>query len=89
MASLRKLPSGKFNVRIHRTGYPSLTKTFVQRSDAEKWARSVESEMDRGVFHDRTEAEATTLAEALERYRREITPDKKGLEVHSVASRFV
>ena len=33
--------------------------------------------MDRGVFVSRTEAEGTTLAEALERYLREITPEKK------------
>ncbi len=33
--------------------------------------------MDRGVFVDRSEAEATTLPEALERYRREVTPKKK------------
>jgi integrase len=34
--------------------------------------------MDRGVFVNRTEAEGTTLAEALKRYLREITPSKKG-----------
>ncbi len=33
------------------------------------WARTVEAEMVRGVFVSRTEAEATTLAEALERCR--------------------
>ncbi len=33
--------------------------------------------MTRGVFISRTEAEATTLAEALDRYRVEITPRKR------------
>ncbi len=33
--------------------------------------------MARGVFMSRTEAEGATLAEALGRYRREITPHPK------------
>lgn len=78
MASIRKLPSGKWNVRVIRKGYSVQTKSFVIRTDADRWARTVESEMDRGVFVCRTEAEATTLAQALERYRREVVPTKKG-----------
>jgi integrase len=78
MASIRKLPSGKWNVRITRKGYPLQTKSFTTRSDADKWGRTIESEMDRGCFVCRSEAEATTLAQALERYRREVTPKKKG-----------
>jgi len=34
--------------------------------------------MDRGTFIDRTEAESTTLKQALQRYLKEITPCKKG-----------
>lgn len=78
MASIRKLPSGKWNVRVIRKGYAVQTKSFTTRTDAERWARTIESEMDRGVFVCRDEAEATTLAEALERYRREVIPAKKG-----------
>lgn len=78
MASIRKLPSGKWNVRVTRKGFPLQTKSFLTRSDADKWARTIESEMDRGCFVCRSEAEATTLAQALERYKREVTPKKKG-----------
>jgi len=78
MASIRKLPSGKWNVRVIRKGYSVQTKSFVTRTDADRWARTVESEMDRGIFVCRTEAEGTTLAQALERYRREVVPTKKG-----------
>jgi integrase len=38
----------------------------------------IESEMDRGVFVDRSEAERNTLGDLLKRYRREVTPLKKG-----------
>ena len=78
MASIRKLPSGKWNVRITRQGFPLQTKSFITRTDADKWARTIESEMDRGCFVCRSEAETTTLGAALERYKREVTPHKKG-----------
>ncbi len=38
---------------------------------------SVESEMDSGLYIDHSEAERTTLREALERYKREIVPLKR------------
>ena len=78
MASIRKLPSGKWNVRVTRKGFPLQTKSFLNKIDADRWARTIEGEMDRGSFVCRSEAEATTLAQALERYKREVTPKKKG-----------
>ena len=54
-----------------------MARTFDLKTEAQVWAKQIESEMDRGVFVSRTEAEGTTLAEALERYLREITPEKK------------
>ena len=52
---------------------PIQTKTFTTKTRVEAWVRQVESEMDRGTFVSHAEAEATTLAEALERYVLEIT----------------
>jgi hypothetical protein len=76
MATIRKRSNG-YQVRIRRIGYSELSKTFLSKSDALSWARLVESEMDRGVFVNRIEAENTTLAELLTRYLKEITPSKK------------
>ena len=42
-----------------------------------EWARSIEVEMDKGIFVSRAEAESITLKELLERYLDEITPLKK------------
>lgn len=69
--------SGNWRAIIKRKGHPTLTRTFDSKAEAEVWARQVEQEMDRGVFVSRAEAERTTLAEALARYGREITPTKK------------
>ncbi len=78
MASIRKRGPYQWQVKIRRKGYPIQSKTFETEDDAKKWSRLIESEMDRGVFCSQAEAEKTTLDEALERYLREITPEKKG-----------
>ncbi|MHB1301804.1 MAG: tyrosine-type recombinase/integrase [Burkholderiales bacterium] len=78
MATIRKKGDFQWHVQIRRKGFPNQTRTFESRDDAAKWARMIESEMDRGVFVSRKEAESTTLAEALGRYLKEVTPLKKG-----------
>lgn len=77
MASIRQR-QGKWQARIRRKGYPAVEKSFSSRQDAEKWARQAESEMDRGTFVDRREAEQNTFADILLRYKKEVTPLKKG-----------
>ena len=67
-----------WRTRVRRHGHPTVSKTFNSRSEAERWGRLIESEMDRGVFTSRAEAEHTTLSAALERYGSEITPKKRG-----------
>jgi len=52
--------------------------TFDNKALAEKWARSVEGEIDVGLAVDRRAADRTSLAEVLERYHREVTPTKQG-----------
>lgn len=78
MATIRKRGEYQWEVQIRKKGFPSQSKTFNTYAEAEAWAAIIESEMVRGVFVSRTEAESTTLAQALARYEREITPSKKG-----------
>jgi len=78
MAAITKRGPYQWQVKIRRKGYPVQSKTFETYQDAAAWARTIENEMDRGVFVSRKEAEATTLAEALERYESEKTEHKKG-----------
>ncbi|MDA8389489.1 MAG: site-specific integrase [Gammaproteobacteria bacterium] len=68
---------GTWQAKIKRVGWPQQTATFDTRVQAEAWARQIEGEMDRGVFQSRAEAEQTTLADALDRYRREVLPGKR------------
>ncbi|AHI77807.1 phage integrase family protein [Burkholderia thailandensis USAMRU Malaysia  len=78
MASITRRGDLQWQARVRRKGYPVQIKTFNTRAEAEAWARQIESEIDRGVFVSRAEAESTTLAEALDRYDREIASSKKG-----------
>lgn len=78
MATLTYRGPYQWQAIVRRTGYPSQTRTFENKRDAQDWAATVESEMRRGLFIDRSEAERTTLGELLVRYRTEVTPMKRG-----------
>ena len=67
MASFQKR-SGSWRAVVKRKGFYRITRTFDTKAEAEVWAATIESEIGRGVFVSRTEAEKTTLFEALDRY---------------------
>lgn len=77
MASFRQR-GGKWQARVLRNGYPDQTKTFETKADAEKWARALESEIDKGQFVNVSEAQRTTLGDVIARYLVEVTPSMKG-----------
>jgi integrase len=76
MATFSKTPSGSHRALIRRSGWPTVSKNFRLKRDAESWARRTEDEMDRGIFVDRSKAERSTLEEALNRYLKEVTTSK-------------
>jgi Site-specific recombinase XerD len=77
MATITKTPSGTWKALIRRTGWPTTSKTFRTRRDGEDWARRTEDEMVRGVYIRRSQSERLTIAAALARYAKEVTPQKK------------
>ena len=76
MATISK-HRGKWKCQVRKQGYPTRSKSFLSMTDAEKWGRSVEAEMDRGVHVPDKEADGTTLADLLGRYLLEISPAKR------------
>jgi integrase len=80
MATIRKRGPYQYQAEVRRKGYPRQVRTFETKADAQAWSTMIESEMVRGVFTDRTEAEQTSLKEALERYLKEVTPSKRGAD---------
>ncbi len=78
MASIRKR-RGKYQVRIHRKGYPALSKTFLTRVDAQRWGREMEIQLER----DGVPRPDTSLAQLLTRYLESVTPSKKNCRVEA------
>ncbi|MEW6648522.1 MAG: site-specific integrase [Pseudomonadota bacterium] len=77
MATITKTSSGTWKALIRRKGWPTTVKTFRRERDAQDWARRIEDEMIRGIYIHRAPAEKMTVAEALDRYLREVTPTKR------------
>lgn len=74
MATIRKKGDYQWHVQIRRKGFPSQTKTFMYREDAEKWARAAERDMDAGIFTSASDAERTTVRELIKDFKSEFAP---------------
>ncbi|OVE88128.1 integrase [Agrobacterium tumefaciens] len=78
MATIRKL-RGRWQAQVRRRGMKPRCKSFDTKLEAEKWARDLESQVDRfGAAPDTKILEVMTLGQLLERYQREISPAKRG-----------
>ena len=67
MATLRKRSNGHWQARVRKANQ-NITKTFINKADAERWAKQVEVEMQKGSYTNLVSAERTTFAEIIERY---------------------
>lgn len=76
MATVKQTPSGTWKALIRKAGWPTTSKTFRTKRDAEDWSRRTEDEMVRGVFIQRAQAERLTLESALDRYLKEVSITK-------------
>lgn len=74
----------KWQAKIRRKGYPSQSNIFDSAAAAEAWARRIESEMDQGIWRDRSEAESTTLHDLLKSYLEKVVPEQRGADTATV-----
>ena len=82
MAALRNR-NGKWEARIRRKGQPTLSKSFQTKQDAERWARSVEAEIDRGTYCNTILAERVLFKEIIGRYIQEVTQTTRSVKEDS------
>ena len=75
MASVRK-HGDKWQARVQRKDQPSIAKSFNNKTDALKWARNVESQLDLGTLAPKQTM--PRLMPMVDRYVEEVTPLKKG-----------
>jgi len=73
VAILRKISSVHWQARVRKANQ-TLTKTFINKADAEKWAKQVEIELDKSSFINLALAECTIFKEVIERYIIEVLP---------------
>lgn len=81
MATIRKKGDYQWHIQVRKKGYPTQTRTFTTKADAERWGKETEIAIERGLFFDRTVAERTTLSSLIARYREEILPEKSGKHI--------
>ena len=77
MATIRQKGPDQWHAQVRRTGWPPVTETLRTRKDAAAWARDVKSQMDRGIFVDRSAAERTTFGETIKTYIKEVTDQRR------------
>ena len=65
-----------YRVKVRLKGYPQQTATFTRKTDAKNWAQDTESAIRDGRHFKYSEAKKHTLAELIDRYKRDILPTK-------------
>ena len=76
MGSIRKR-SGRYQAQVRRQGVQGVSRTFTTKKDALVWVRGIEARIDVGEINVAA-PKALNLGDLLERYREEVTPQKKG-----------
>lgn len=83
MATVRQR-KGKWQVQIRRCKL-TLSRTFLMKTDALRWANQMEVEADRkGTIKDTRALGRTTVAEILTRFRDEVCPRRKGGQAETI-----
>ena len=73
MATVNKLKSGKWCAQI-RSHNKYISKTFLSKGNATKWAKEIEYQLDRDQYEDFSDSARISLGDLITRYRDEITP---------------
>jgi integrase len=64
-----------WRVRVRLKGRPEQTASFARKTDALLWAQRVEADIRAGRHFPGSQARRRTLAELIERYRKEVLPE--------------
>ena len=64
---------GKWQARVQRKGQQPVSKSFQSKEDAQRWARQLEAEIDKGSYANIALAERTLFKDVIERYVQEVT----------------
>jgi integrase len=79
MATITKR-NGKWQARVRRKGFPTQTRTFSQKTDAQRWIRHIEIKIEKHELPPER-PNYPSLRQAIERYSCEVSRFKKSHEV--------
>ncbi len=65
-----------WRAQVKIKGYPTLSKSYSRKSDAQKWAQQEEAKIRNGTWVDKREAQRHTFVELVEKYIEEVMPRK-------------
>lgn len=87
MATFRKR-GNRWQVQVRRSGHSPLSRSFLHRTDAERWARAIELDHDRTLLpSDPRILSRFTLGDLVRRYMETVTPGKKRHEIERIELR--
>lgn len=78
MASIDRRPSGKWRAQVRRQGFRPKSESFDSKAAAERWARQIEADMDRGVDQDVARLREQSVEDLLDRFIDEEVDSRKG-----------
>jgi len=77
--------SGNWQAIVRLAGLKPLSRTFEHKADAQRWARQIETQIERGDLADTASVlRKTALASLIERYRDTVTIYKRS-RIHETA----
>ena len=71
---------GKWQARVARKGIKPISKSFQNKQDAERWARQVEADIDKGSYINVALAERTPFKDIIERFIQEVTLQTRSMK---------
>jgi hypothetical protein len=77
MASIRKR-GHRWEAQVRKAGVASVNKSFLNKSDADRWARQTEAAIERGETPSTHNASFTYVSCILRQYLSSVTPSKRG-----------
>lgn len=84
MATIRKRGS-KWQVQIRREGHPPISKSFLQKSDAQLWARQTEARVERAELPESpAKLKGIRFEDVIVRYRDEVAARKQAAPIERV-----
>ncbi len=86
MASFR-FRNNRWQARVQRKGQKDLAKSFLNKPDAEKWARSIEIEIDRGTYINSDYAQKTLFKEIFQKYLDDVALHLRSADNQSIRVR--